>query len=133
MRASPPPTAPPWPSNRPKRARRCSSPSAPFRRAPPVAFSCPRASTAAPPSLAAVVPGDRAIKVAAYTLPPGSTLTTDVTRIVPVTPGSLVKIDFGVRVPAPEAPLARPQVSMVLPELRPGDAGGLIYRLAGIV
>jgi fimbrial isopeptide formation D2 family protein/uncharacterized repeat protein (TIGR01451 family) len=83
--------------------------------------------------LAAVPPGDRAIKIAEYTLPPGSTLTTDVTRIVPVTPGALVKIDFGVRVPAPEAPLARPQVSLVLPELRPGDAGGLIYRLAGIV
>lgn len=83
--------------------------------------------------LAAVPPGDRAIKVAAYTLPPGSTLTTDVTRIVPVTPGSLVKIDFGVKVPAPEPPLARPQVSTVLPELRPGDAGGLIYRLAGNV
>ena len=33
--------------------------------------------------LAAVIPGDRAIKVAEYTLPPGSTLTTDVTRIVP--------------------------------------------------
>jgi hypothetical protein len=83
--------------------------------------------------LAAVVPGDRAIKVAQYTLPPGSTLTTDVTRIVPVTPGSLTKIDFGVRVPAPEPPLARPQVSTVLPELRPTDAGGVIYRLAGIV
>ncbi|MCU1282033.1 MAG: flagellar motor protein, partial [bacterium] len=83
--------------------------------------------------LAAVPPGDRAIKLAEYTLPPGSTLTTDVTRIVPVTPGSLVKIDFGVRVPAPEPPLLRPQVSTVLPELRPGDAGGLIYRLAGMV
>ncbi len=83
--------------------------------------------------LAAVPPGDRAIKVAEYTLPPGSKLTTDVTRIVPVTPGSLVKIDFGVRVPAPEPPLARPQVSTVLPELRLSDAGGLIYRLAGNV
>ncbi|MGZ3407967.1 MAG: hypothetical protein ACXVAN_16060, partial [Polyangia bacterium] len=83
--------------------------------------------------LAAVPPGDRAIKLAEYTLPPGSTLTTDVTRIVPVTPGALVKIDFGVRVPPPEPPLARPQVSTVLPELRPTDAGGVIYRLSGIV
>lgn len=82
--------------------------------------------------LAAVPPGDRAIKIAEHTLPPGSTLTTDVTRIVPVTPGSLVKIDFGVRVPAPEPPLPRPQISMVLPELRPDEAGGLRYRLAGI-
>ncbi len=82
--------------------------------------------------LAAVVPGDRAIKVAEYTLPPGSTLTTDVTRIVAVTPGSLIKIDFGVRVPAPEPPLPRPQVSTVLPELRPSDAGGVLYRLAGV-
>ena len=57
--------------------------------------------------LAAVVPGDRAIKIAEYTLPPGSTLTTDVTRIVPVTPGSLVKVDFGVRVPRARA-AARP-------------------------
>ncbi len=82
--------------------------------------------------LAAVAPGDRAIKVAEYTLPPGSTLTTDVTRIVPVTAGSLTKIDFGVRVPAPEPPLSRPQVSTILPELRLSDAGGLIYRLAGV-
>ena len=81
--------------------------------------------------LAGIFPGDRAIKVAEYTLPPGSTLTTDVTRIVPVTPGSLTKIDFGVRVPAPEPPLARPQVSTILPELRLSDAGGLVYRIAG--
>jgi uncharacterized repeat protein (TIGR01451 family) len=81
--------------------------------------------------LAAVPPGDRAIKLAAYTLPPGSTLTTDGTRIVPVTPGALAKIDFGVRVPAPEPPLKRPLVSTVLPELHPGDAGQLGYRLTG--
>jgi len=82
--------------------------------------------------LSAIIPGDRAIKVAEYTLPPGSKLTTDVTRIVPVTPGSLTKIDFGVRVPAVEPPLSRPQISTILPELRPGDAGGLIYRLSGV-
>lgn len=82
--------------------------------------------------LAAVPPGDRAIKVAEYTLPPGSKLTTDVTRIVPVTPGSLSKIDFGVLVPAPEPPKPRPQLSMVLPELKPADAGRLGYRLTGV-
>jgi uncharacterized repeat protein (TIGR01451 family) len=82
--------------------------------------------------LAAVPPGDRAIKVAEYTLPPGSKLTTDVTRIVPVTAGSLSKIDFGVLVPAPEPPAPRPQLSMVLPELKPGDAGRLGYRLTGV-
>lgn len=83
--------------------------------------------------LSAVIPGDRAIKLATYTLPPGSTLTTDVTRIVPITPGALMKVDFGVRVPEPEPPLKRPQVSTVLPELRLGDAGRLLYRLSGSV
>ena len=83
--------------------------------------------------LAAVPPGDRTVKLAGYTLPPGSTLTTDVTRIVPVTPGALVKIDFGVRVPAPEPPLPRPQVSTVLPELRATDGGTLAYTLSGSV
>jgi fimbrial isopeptide formation D2 family protein len=81
--------------------------------------------------LAAILPGDRAVKLAEHTLPPGSKLTTDVTRIVPVTPGALIKIDFGVRVPAPEAPLFRPLVSTALPELRLSDAGRLIYRLTG--
>lgn len=81
--------------------------------------------------LAAVAPGDRAVKLAEHTLPPGSKLTTDVTRIVPVTPGALVKIDFGVKVPAPEPPIARPLVSTALPELRLSDAGKLIYRLYG--
>ncbi len=82
--------------------------------------------------LAAIVPGDRAIKVASHTLPPGSTFTTDETRIVLVTPGSLVKIDFGLKVPAPEPPAAgKATASTVLPELKLTDAGGLVYRLAG--
>ncbi|HWE29680.1 MAG TPA: hypothetical protein VHB97_16840, partial [Polyangia bacterium] len=82
--------------------------------------------------LAGILPGDRAIKVAEYTLPPGSKLTTDVTRIVPVTAGSLTKIDFGVQVPAPAPPQPRAQVSMELPELKPADAGRLGYRLTGV-
>ncbi|HUS64446.1 MAG TPA: SdrD B-like domain-containing protein, partial [Kofleriaceae bacterium] len=82
--------------------------------------------------LAAILPGDRAVKVATHTLPPGSRLTTDDTRIVYVSPGLLVKIDHGVRVPAVEAPLSRPaSPSTVLPELATADAGGLRYRLTG--
>src|SRR6202012_4242942 len=69
--------------------------------------------------LAGILPGDRAIKVAEYTLPPGSKLTTDVTRIIPVTAGSLTKVDFGVQVAAPEPPQPRQPVAMVLPELKP--------------
>ena len=84
--------------------------------------------------LAAIVPGDRAIKLAKHTLPPGSTLTTDETRIVPSRRASLIKIDWGVRVPAPEPPLAAPAgLPPSLPELRLTDAGGLVYRLAGTV
>ena len=62
--------------------------------------------------LAAVPPGDRAIKLAEYTLPPGSTLHHRRHAHRAGDAGHrCVKIDFGVRVPAPEPPLARPQVS----------------------
>jgi len=82
--------------------------------------------------LAAIRPGDRAIKLARHTLPPGASFTTDETRVVLVTPGSLVKVDFGVKVPALEAPLPRPRVGpSPLPELRLSDADLLRYRLAG--
>jgi uncharacterized repeat protein (TIGR01451 family) len=81
--------------------------------------------------LAAIVPGDRAVKVAAHTLPPGTTFTTDETRIATVTPGSLVTINFGCRVPAPDPPPVRPAPpSDAPPELRPVP-GGLAYRLVG--
>jgi uncharacterized repeat protein (TIGR01451 family)/fimbrial isopeptide formation D2 family protein len=83
--------------------------------------------------LAAVVPGERAIKVARHTLPPGSRITTDETRVLMVTPAIVLKIDYGIKVPLPEPPAARPQPpSTVLPELRPGEAGGLVYRLTGM-
>src|SRR5207302_1824256 len=58
--------------------------------------------------------------------------TADETRIVPITPGILVKIDWGVRVPEPEPPRPRPAPpSTALPELRLTDAGGLVYQLVG--
>jgi uncharacterized repeat protein (TIGR01451 family) len=82
--------------------------------------------------IAAVVPGDRAIKLAKHTLPPDSRFTTDETRVVMVTAGILLKIDWGVKVPEPEPPLPRPaQPTTELPELRLTDAGGLVYRLVG--
>lgn len=82
--------------------------------------------------LAAIRPGDRALKVATHTLPPGSRLTTDDTRIVYVSPGLLVKIDHGVKVPAPEPPLRRPAAPQALgPEVRPAPGGALRYRLTG--
>jgi uncharacterized repeat protein (TIGR01451 family) len=82
--------------------------------------------------LAAIVPGERAIKLAKHTLPPDSTFTTDETRIVPITPGILVKIDWGVRVPEPQPPKPRAaQPSTALPELRVNEAGGLVYQIVG--
>src|SRR5262249_36640027 len=56
---------------------------------------------------------------------------TDETRIVTLTPGALTKIDFAVRVPAPEPPLPRPQLSTVLPEVHRNSDGRLSYRLSG--
>ena len=53
------------------------------------------------------------------------------TRIINVTPGLVLKVDFGVRVPEPDP--ARPQLagSTVLPELKPADHGVRI-RLTGV-
>jgi uncharacterized repeat protein (TIGR01451 family) len=83
--------------------------------------------------LASIVPGDRAIKVARHTLPPGASFTTDETRVVQITPGSLTRLDFGIRVPAITVPtLPRPHLeASPLPELGLRDAGGLAYRLTG--
>jgi len=83
--------------------------------------------------LAAVRPGDRVIKLASHTLPPGSVITTDEARVWPITPGILTKIDFGVHVPAPTAPTPRPlDPNAPLPEIR-REGGGLRYQLAGQV
>jgi uncharacterized repeat protein (TIGR01451 family)/fimbrial isopeptide formation D2 family protein len=82
--------------------------------------------------LAAILPGERAIKLARHTLPPDSRFTTDETRVVSITPGILLKIDWGVQVPEPQPPKPRaPPTSMALPELRLTDAGGLVYQLVG--
>jgi uncharacterized repeat protein (TIGR01451 family) len=82
--------------------------------------------------LAAIRPGERAIKCAKHTLPPGARFTTDETRIYPVTAGSLIKIDFGIKVPALEAPLKRPpRGPPPHPELTLLKDGRLGYRLGG--
>ncbi len=84
--------------------------------------------------LAAIVPGERAIKLAKHSLPPDSKFTTDETRVVSITPGILIKVDWGVRVPVPEAPPPRAAPPTTeLPELRLTDAGGLVYRVVGAV
>jgi uncharacterized repeat protein (TIGR01451 family) len=81
--------------------------------------------------LAAITPGQRAIKIAAHTLPPGARLSTDDTRIVAVSAGSLWKIDFGVRVLRPEPP-ERPQAVLTrAPEVTPLADGTLRYRYFG--
>jgi len=80
--------------------------------------------------------GDRALKLARHTLPPGARLTTDETRVVPLSPGALVQIDFGVDVPAPEAPLPRPLASGAStpagPAVRFTEGGGLLFALTGV-
>jgi uncharacterized repeat protein (TIGR01451 family) len=82
--------------------------------------------------IAAVVPGQRVVKLAPHTLAPGAKVTTDGTRVVSVTAGIVTVIDFGVAVPPPEAPAARLTAAPeALPELTVADAGHLRYRLAG--
>lgn len=79
--------------------------------------------------------GDRALKLARHTLPPGARFTTDETRVVPLSPGALVQIDFGVDVPAPEAPLPRPLPAGASPPAGPAVRlvdGALLYALTGV-
>ena len=45
----------------------------------------------------AVTPGERLVKVNRSTLPPGATLTTEVSRMIQITPGLLGKVNFGVK------------------------------------
>jgi uncharacterized repeat protein (TIGR01451 family) len=81
--------------------------------------------------LSAVRPGDRAIKLAKHSLPPGSSFVTDETRVVNIGPGVLVKIDYGIKVPAPEAPvIARAPPLAVAPPVQL-EGGKVRFRLTG--
>jgi len=50
-----------------------------------------------------ILPGRHVLKLDQTTLPPGATLTTEHTRLVKATDGSLSKVNFGVRLPQPKA------------------------------
>ena len=58
--------------------------------------------------------------------------TTDETRVLTLTAGSMMQVDFGVRVPVPEPPPAIASGPPAdLPELKLTDAGGLRYHVVG--
>ncbi len=85
--------------------------------------------------LAAIVPGERAIKIDVHTLPPGARVTTDETRILAVSAGMVHALDFGVAVPALAAPPpasapANAPPSLARPHIRP-VGNGLAYHLVG--
>jgi hypothetical protein len=84
--------------------------------------------------LAGVNPGQRVIKLARHLLPPGATVTTDEVRVLTLTPGLLMKIDFGVQIPL-VAPAVLPPAPPLeeAPAVRPLPGGRLGYALTGAV
>jgi uncharacterized repeat protein (TIGR01451 family) len=79
-----------------------------------------------------VRPGQRVVKLARHMLPPGAEVTTDQVRVLTVTPGIMMKVDFGVRIPMvkPTAlPTDPPATEAASLKARPG--GGYSYLLTG--
>jgi uncharacterized repeat protein (TIGR01451 family)/fimbrial isopeptide formation D2 family protein len=82
--------------------------------------------------LAAVRTGERAIKVAQHTLPPGSTIVSEETQVLTVTPGIMLKTSWAVHVPelTPPPPRAVDDPQAPMPQLK-RDGQGLSYVLVG--